>query len=224
MVRTAAILAAAAVTCILLDADAFITRIAAQSPDAVLSGLARFEAFGHGVGTLLIVSTACLAGGLVRIQQALLLVSAFGAGICASLLKVIFVRPRPFLLLSGQAEANLSTVVQHGSFSAALEHLRNSHLQAFPSAHTAAAFGLATALGHVVPNARCWWLVLATGCGLQRIFAQKHYASDVLAGASLGLLWAHITAVLLANGSFSQQRPRIRPAQMHSREPLRKVA
>lgn len=205
MSRVAVILAASftvgAAVCILLEADAAITMIAVHSPDAVLSGLARFEAFGHGIGTLLIVTTVYVLCSTTRAQQALLLLSAYGAGILASLIKVLFIRPRPFLYLSGEAETSLSSVFQNGSISLFLEHLRNARLQSFPSAHTAAAFGLAAALAQVAPRGRWWWLVLATGCGLQRVFAQKHFASDVLAGAALGLFWANVVSRFINRGT-----------------------
>ncbi|MFM7037966.1 MAG: phosphatase PAP2 family protein [Planctomycetaceae bacterium] len=194
MIRGAACLAAGAAICILLNVDGVITKIAAASPDALLSGIARFEAFGHGIGTLLIVVTACIVGGLNRKQQGLLLLSAFGSGILASLVKVFFVRPRPFLYLSGKADVLLSTVFHDGTFSGFVEHLGNSHLQSFPSAHTAAAFGLAAALGKVAPQGCWWWLFLASGCGLQRLSAQKHFASDVLFGAAIGLFCGQLLA------------------------------
>ena len=211
MIRGAASLAAAAVACILLNVDGVITETVVESPDAVLSGISRFELFGHGVGTCLIVVTACVVGGLKRHQQGLLWGAAFGGGILASLVKVFFVRPRPFLYLSDQAETTLSTVFHGGSVSGFLEHIGNSHLQSFPSAHTAAAFGLAVALGNVVPQGRRWWLFLAVGCGLQRLFAQKHYASDVLAGAAIGLFWAQLMVWLMSrlnvdNSHFSVVR------------------
>ena len=59
----------------------------------------------------------------------------------------------------------------------------------FPSGHTSTAFSLAT-----VANHHYGWkvgvpaYVLASGIGLSRIEKDKHYLSDVLAGATIGLI------------------------------------
>lgn len=59
----------------------------------------------------------------------------------------------------------------------------------FPSGHTSTAFSLAT-----VANQHYGWKVgvpaylLASGIGLSRIEKDKHYLSDVLAGATLGII------------------------------------
>jgi membrane-associated phospholipid phosphatase len=65
----------------------------------------------------------------------------------------------------------------------------------FPSGHTALAFGMATALAAEVPGA--WddvgFLGLATATGLSRINDNRHWLSDVVAGAAVGFIagrWA----------------------------------
>ena len=63
---------------------------------------------------------------------------------------------------------------------------------AFPSSHTAVAFGGAFMLGRLFPRARWVGYVLAIGCGLTRIGARAHFVSDVVFAAGLGWLvsWA----------------------------------
>lgn len=64
-----------------------------------------------------------------------------------------------------------------------------SNSLSFPSGHTSTAFSLAT-----VANHHYGWkvgvpaYVLASGIGLSRIEKDKHYLSDVLAGATLGII------------------------------------
>jgi membrane-associated phospholipid phosphatase len=59
----------------------------------------------------------------------------------------------------------------------------------FPSGHTSAAFSLATVAEH-----HYGWKIgvpaylLASGIGLSRVESNKHYLSDVLAGATLGII------------------------------------
>ncbi|MFN5744358.1 MAG: phosphatase PAP2 family protein, partial [Planctomyces sp.] len=47
---------------------------------------------------------------------------------------------------------------------------------------------LAVSQGPLFPHCRRWWMFLAAGCGLQRILALRHYPSDVLVGAGVGLI------------------------------------
>ncbi len=48
-----------------------------------------------------------------------------------------------------------------------------------PSTHAIVAFGAAAALTRLFPRAWPVWWGLAVGCGLTRVMAQAHYASDV---------------------------------------------
>ncbi len=60
----------------------------------------------------------------------------------------------------------------------------------FPSGHTAAAFAMATTLGDAIGNkyAKGGLYVLAAGTGWARVALLKHWPSDVVAGAAVGLL------------------------------------
>ena len=65
--------------------------------------------------------------------------------------------------------------------------------KSFPSGHTATAFLGAELVREEYGNA--WGAgayLIATGIGLQRIHADRHYAHDVLAGAAIGFLSARV--------------------------------
>ncbi len=87
------------------------------------------------------------------------------------------------------AEAFLSSTAVNWALKAAFHRQRpNGGTHSFPSGHTTSAFCVVPVLGHhlgwkaSVPAA-----VLATATGMGRIEAHKHFLSDVLAGAALGL-------------------------------------
>jgi membrane-associated phospholipid phosphatase len=73
---------------------------------------------------------------------------------------------------------------------------RDFEYRAFPSIHTASAFGVATvyALETNRRAPRATWIVapiayaLAAGPGLSRMYTGQHWASDILAGAAMGTL------------------------------------
>ena len=74
-------------------------------------------------------------------------------------------------------------------YSVGRERPDGSNSLSFPSGHTSSAFSLAA-----VANRHYGWkvgvpaYVLASGIGLSRIEKDKHYLSDVLAGATLGII------------------------------------
>lgn len=56
----------------------------------------------------------------------------------------------------------------------------------FPSSHTATAFAFAVAASAQYPSAAPLLAPAALGVGLARLYAVRHYPTDVLAGAALG--------------------------------------
>lgn len=80
---------------------------------------------------------------------------------------------------------------------------------AFPSGHSAAAFAMATTLGDATHStwARAGLYTLATGTAWARLAEEKHWLSDVVAGAAIGILSARV-----ANGRtkvLGLQAPRL---------------
>lgn len=85
------------------------------------------------------------------------------------ILKYIFQRPRPFLVIEG-----LSTLVSHpSSFS-------------FPSGHANAGFACAFALAKRLGSKGKWFYVLAVLIALSRPYVGVHYLTDIVVGAIVG--------------------------------------
>ena len=69
----------------------------------------------------------------------------------------------------------------------------------FPSAHTTAAFALASSLAWFYPRGRALFMTLATITAAQRVGHTAHYLSDVIAGLGIG--------VFIARATLSQKLP-----------------
>lgn len=78
----------------------------------------------------------------------------------------------------------------------------------FPSSHTASAFGFAVAASAQYPPAAPLLVPAALGVALARVYAVRHYPSDVLAGAALG-------AAIGAGTAYSIHRWRTTGAPSH---------
>jgi membrane-associated phospholipid phosphatase len=63
----------------------------------------------------------------------------------------------------------------------------------FPSGHTCLAFATAATLGICIPRWRYAFYALAAVVGIERVAENAHYVTDVVAGAGLGTLAAHLT-------------------------------
>jgi membrane-associated phospholipid phosphatase len=112
--------------------------------------------------------------------------AGLGAGAVAHLLKLSVGRTRPELWL--------------GAF-----HYARGNANSFPSGHTVGAFALAGVLLFASPSipARAIAIVTASAIGLSRILAFRHWASDVVASAFLGLIFAWIATRLHPRSSRS---------------------
>lgn len=93
------------------------------------------------------------------------------------------------------AAAMMATMVQgikHCTSRTRPDGTKNS----FPSGHTATAFMGATLLAHEYGHKSIWIPItgysLATATGVLRILNNKHYVSDVLVGAAIGILSAEL--------------------------------
>ena len=72
----------------------------------------------------------------------------------------------------------------------------NGDNASFPSGHTATAFTGATLLAHEYANRSIWIPIagytVATTTGVMRILNNRHYVSDVIVGAAIGILSAEL--------------------------------
>ena len=66
----------------------------------------------------------------------------------------------------------------------------------FPSGHVALAFATATAVAMLWPHAKWRWIgyAIASIVAIERVLENSHWASDVVAGAALGIGTVHLTA------------------------------
>lgn len=63
----------------------------------------------------------------------------------------------------------------------------------FPSGHSALAFFTAEILSNRHPKFKIFLYIWAVGVAISRVYLQRHYPSDVIAGALLGFLSAKLT-------------------------------
>lgn len=72
----------------------------------------------------------------------------------------------------------------------------NGEEESFPSGHTAKAFMGATLLAHEYGNRSVWIPIagytVATATGVMRVLNNRHYVSDVIVGAAVGILTAEL--------------------------------
>jgi len=82
----------------------------------------------------------------------------------------------------------------------------------FPSAHAACAFAAAVVLAQRFPRLKYVFYVGAAGVATARVVWAKHFPSDVLAGAALGMVSALGAAALAERIAFLRRRRAIRLA------------
>jgi undecaprenyl-diphosphatase len=146
-------------------ADRIAARVRSPAVDTLmyrLSSAADHSLLWHAIG----VARGLVHGG--DVEGAMRFSAAMGveSAITNGAVKSLFKRVRPV----EYAELEF----RHG--------LRKPVTSSFPSGHAAAGFCAATVLG---PNAG--WYALATAVASSRVYVRLHHASDVVAGAALGL-------------------------------------
>jgi membrane-associated phospholipid phosphatase len=68
----------------------------------------------------------------------------------------------------------------------------------FPSSHASTSFAAAAAIGSAYPKARIPAYLIASLIAYSRVYNQRHYPTDVLAGAAIGVLSARASRAYLA--------------------------
>jgi membrane-associated phospholipid phosphatase len=110
-----------------------------------------------------------------------------------------------FLERDDIAEASLVGICTNLATVIPLRYLVNRHRpdngqtrwnSSFPSAHATFNFTQAYILSHHYPKFRIPLFTYATVVGLSRIYLKKHYPSDVLAGAVLGIITGYLAVEL----------------------------
>jgi hypothetical protein len=183
-----ALLAALAITfAIARFADARVTAWAEEMQSEHTEDFVRIlNRLGGGMNPALVVFFFLLAGLAYRHRAWIgyavaMALAGLGAGIAVQLVKFLTLRGRPELWLGPFVHAKSSA-------------------SSFPSGHTVGAFALGGVLlfaSRSIP-VRVLTIALATAIGISRIFAFRHWASDVFASAAAGLLvsWIVTEAVI----------------------------
>jgi membrane-associated phospholipid phosphatase len=115
---------------------------------------------------------------LARRRSLYLVGAVLLSGVVGEVLKLVFRRRRPgeiFELYDFRAWSD--------------RPLHNGGLS-MPSTHAVVAFGAAAALTKLFPRAWPVWWGLAVGCGLTRVLARAHYASDIVGAALIAFVAA----------------------------------
>ena len=72
-----------------------------------------------------------------------------------------------------------------------------SDFNSFPSGHTAGAVAVARALGRHYPGSYHSWMGVAAAAAAAQVLRSKHYVTDVVAGAAIGLIAEELVHWLL---------------------------
>lgn len=138
--------------------------------------------FGGGMNPAMIIVFFVLAGAAFRQRKWIwcgiaMAFAGAAAGLFVQILKFAVGRSRPELWLGAFHHARVSA-------------------SSFPSGHTVGAFALAGVLFFNADSRtlRAIALLLAIGVGVSRILAFRHWPSDVVASAAVGLLFARAVA------------------------------
>ena len=195
---------------LLIPLDLTIHRLVVdyKPPGELRNLLQRAEAFGHGTGVILILTTVIVLCRPTLRRCSWMIASAFGAGLCANIVKLLVARTRPRAFDGDRVYDTFASLNYSTPLTTFSEHAGNSLQQSFPSAHTATAFGLALALAHLFPRGHKWFYVLASLVACQRVCMWHHYPSDVFCGAAVGLAFG---AFAMRQLSLSEQstKPRL---------------
>jgi len=153
-----------------------VTHWRAPVLDAVVEFL---NPIGSGVRLLvacvaLAVLARCLRRSRLHDAASLAAAAFVSAGLVEYMLKHVFDRPRP----------------DAGRIAAGLLGPAFTTEDSFPSGHATSVFAVATVFAAYYPALRWPLYGLAAAIALGRVYLERHYVSDILAGAALGVVFA----------------------------------
>lgn len=155
---------------------------------------AEVRTWGAFLDTFTVTLLIFCAGWLSRRRQwrrlaVTLLLSSALSGIAVNVPRVLTGRPRPYV---GVADRWYGPVFLYPHSWIPGERKKPSLFQSFPSGHTAASVASATMLLTAAPAIGIPMAVSASGVAWSCIYANKHYATDVAAGAGFGVIFGVI--------------------------------
>lgn len=158
--------------------------------------------FDHAVSDRVRLMTEGRAGDLVRLMGGL------GHGLT---LTVVFVL---LLVLFGEERAGLQGLMGALGGGMAADVLKvvigrqrpDGSSASFPSGHTACAFAAAVVLSRRWPRLRPAFYLGAVGVAISRVLWLRHFPSDVLAGAALGMVFG-LAAIAIAEDMPLLEKP-----------------
>lgn len=177
---TAALLAALPFLVLYIDGPVKTFILSVQSPWGLVVAT-WVSAMGAGLLDAAMAATLMAIGLLTRRPREigagrLGLLAVITGSLSVQVLKHLFCRSRPLVAKAGQFFAEFPCLG------------KGSGVVSFPSGHSATAFALAYVLSRAYPKGACIFYGLASLVALSRIYLAKHFPSDVVAGAAIGLL------------------------------------
>ena len=123
--------------------------------------------------------------------------------------------PLQMVVADALASASMLAITSAIKYTARVERPDRSSRNSFPSGHTAMAFTSAELLG-IEYGSRYPWIrpvgyAVASATGLGRLLNNRHWVGDVITGAGLGILSAHI-GYWAADRIFGRSRRQLSPA------------
>lgn len=150
---------------------------------AIHAVLEAVEPFGRPPAVISVSLAVWLCAGTKRGLAWRILVGALGPGLCVDVLKISVARVRP-------RHFNFQGTIADTFHSFFPGTAGGSHIQSWPSGHTATAVGFCLALSTVFPRGRWLFRSLAIMVAMQRIETGAHYLSDTLFATAVAYaLW-----------------------------------
>ncbi len=147
--------------------------------------------YAHGSGVFFILLAVFLLSPDGRWRLPRIAAMTCGGGAIATILKMFVLRPKP-----GQINLEFATVESAWlwRFDWGLDQVASfdASTRAFPSGNMATAIALTIGLCMVAPRGRWLFITFCAFTVLQRLHNGSHFFSDVLGGASAGLLWCYL--------------------------------
>ncbi len=147
--------------------------------------------YAHGSGIFFILLSVLLLAPDRRWLLPRLAAMTCGGGAIATIIKMFVLRPKPT-----QVKLDFATIETAWlwRFDWTLEQVAtfDAGTRAFPSGNMATAVALTIGLCLVAPRGRWLFLLFCGLTVLQRLHGGSHFFSDVIGGASVGLIWSYI--------------------------------